>query len=260
MNLLKIGKKLTEVNGCYWTLLYALYWFIRRILKIDLHGLYKAIIRLEEKRNLPGFNSPATAAEIWDLLPWEKERGEEWTVSAEWKYSLVDEVIRTHIKPRMAVLEIGTGAGRWTEILQPAARELIAVDVSAKALDMCKKRFSSATNIRFFLIREPSLEFIPDKTIEAVWSFDVFVHINPADTDRYLSELKRILVPGGIALIHHPKDGGQHGGCRSRTTAHLFARLLEKHGLALVRQFDSWGENGKYDLSRNRDCISVFNA
>ena len=260
MSLLKIGKKLAHENGLSWTFLYTLYWLIRYFLKIDPHGLYKALVRLEEKRNLPGFNTPETAADIWDLLPWEKEGGEEWTVSAEWKKSLVDEVLLNYIKPGTAVLEIGPGAGRWTEILQPMARELFAVDVSAKALDLCKKRFPSATNIAFFLTRNANLGFIPDKTIEAIWSFDVFVHINPGDTDSYLSEFKRVLVPGGIAVIHHPKDGGLHGGCRSRMTAGLFADLLEKHGLVLARQFESWGENGRFNLSRYCDCISVFTA
>ena len=260
MNLLNIGKKLVQENGLYWTFLYTLYWSARYFLKVDLHGLYETLVRLEEKHNLPGFNTPATAADIWDLLPWEKDRGEEWTVSAEWKKSLIDEVLLNYIKPGTAVLEIGPGAGRWTEILQPLARELFAVDVSAKALDLCKKRFPSATNITFFLTRNASLEFIPDKTIDAIWSFDVFVHINPGDTDSYLSEFKRVLVPGGIAVIHHPKDGGLHGGCRSRMTARLFTALLEKRGLTLVRQFDSWGENGRFNLSRYCDCISVFTA
>ena len=260
MNLLNIGKKLAKENGFYWTFLYFLYWSSRFFLKIDLQGLYRTLIQLEEKRNLPGFNTPATAADIWDLLPWEKERGEEWTVSAEWKKSLIEDVLFTYIKTGSVVLEIGPGAGRWTEVLQPQARELLAVDVSAKAIDLCKKRFSSATNINFFLTQNASLGFIPDKSIEAIWSFDVFVHINPGDTDSYLSEFKRVLVPGGVAVIHHPKDGGQHGGCRSRVTALRFATLLEKHGLTLVRQFDSWGENGKFNLSRYGDCISVFTA
>jgi ubiquinone/menaquinone biosynthesis C-methylase UbiE len=258
MNLLNIGKKLAQQNGRYWTLLYSLYWSARYFVKVDLHVLYKTLVRLEEKYNLPGFNTPATAADIWDLVPWEKERGEEWTVSAEWKKSLIDEVLLTYIKPGNAVVEIGPGAGRWTEILQPIARELFAVDVSAKALDVCKKRFSTAANITFFLTRNTSLGFIPDKTIDAIWSFDVFVHINPGDTGDYLTEFQRILVPGGIAVIHHPKDGGLHGGCRSRMTAPLFAALLKKRGLTLVRQFDSWGENGRYNLSRYGDCMSVF--
>jgi ubiquinone/menaquinone biosynthesis C-methylase UbiE len=260
MNLLKIGKKLVKENGLYWTFLYTLYWSARYFLKIDPHGLYKTIVRFEERRNLPGFNTPATAADIWDLLPWEKERGEEWTVSVEWKKALIDEVLHKYIKPGTVVLEIGAGAGRWTEILQPSARELLAVDASAKALDLCKKRLSSAGNIRFFLTRDARLGFIPDKTIDAIWSFDVFVHINSDDTDSYLSEFKRVLVPGGIAVIHHPKDGGLHGGWRSRMTARLFADLLEKRGFTLVRQFDSWGENGRFNLSRYCDCISIFHA
>lgn len=260
MNLLKIGKKLAQENGFYWTFLYTLYWCSRFLLKTDLHGLYRTLIRLEEKHNLPGFNTPATAADIWDLLPWEKERGEEWTVSEEWKKSLINEVLLNYIKPETAVLEIGPGAGRWTEVLQPIARKLFVVEVSAKAIDLCKKRFASATNINFFLTQNASLGFISNKTIDAIWSFDVFVHINPGDTNSYLSEFKRVLVPGGVAVIHHPKNGGQHGGCRSRVTAQLYAALLEKHGLSLVRQFDSWGENGQFNLTRYGDCISVFTA
>lgn len=260
MNIFSIGKKLAKGNGLYWTFLYALYWSTRYFFNIDLHGLYNVLLRLEEKNNLPGFNTPATAADIWDLLPWEKEGGEEWTVSPEWKKALIDEVLLHYIKPGTAVLEIGPGAGRWTEVLQPVAREIVAVDASAKALDLCKKKLSSATNIKFFLTRNADLEFIPDKTIDAIWSYDVFVHINPAETENYLAEFKRVLAPGGIAVIHHPKDGGLHGGCRSRVTSLLFTTLLEKHGLTLVRQFDSWGENGRFNLTRYGDCISVFIA
>jgi ubiquinone/menaquinone biosynthesis C-methylase UbiE len=260
MNILTIGNKLVKENGVYWTFLYALYWSTRYFLQTDLHGLYRAILRLEEKHNLPGFNTPSTAADIWDLLPWEKNQGEEWTVSAEWKKSLIDEVLLKYVKPGTAVLEIGPGAGRWTEVLQPVAREIVAVDASAKALDLCKKRLSSATNVKFNLTRNAALGFVPNKTIDAIWSFDVFVHINPVETENYLSEFKRVLAPGGIAVIHHPKDGGQHGGCRSRVTGQLFASLLEKHGLTLVRQFDSWGENGRFNLFRYCDCISVFTA
>jgi hypothetical protein len=75
MNLLNIGKKLVQKNGVWWTFLYTLYWTVRYFLKVDLRGLYETLVRLEEKHNLPGFNTPATAADIWDLLPWEKNRG-----------------------------------------------------------------------------------------------------------------------------------------------------------------------------------------
>ncbi|MGA2506259.1 MAG: hypothetical protein ABSF80_02125 [Chitinispirillaceae bacterium] len=40
-----------------------------------------------------------------------------------------------------------------------------------------------------------------------------------------------------------------HGRCWSRMTARLFTALLEKRGLTLVHQFDSWGENERFNLS-----------
>lgn len=260
MKLLSIGYRLSKVNGCYWLFLYVLYWLIRRFVHLDIQSLYKELVHLEEKHNLPGFNTPETAGDIWDLLPWEKERGEEWTTSAGWKKSLVDDVLLKYIKPGTTILEIGSGAGRWTEILQPLAKELIAVDVSSRAIGICRKRFASAANTKFFLNRNADLEFIPDKTIDAIWSYDVFVHMNPGTTDRYLSEFKRVLVPGGIAVIHHPVDGGKHGGSRSRMTGELFSALLEKHKLTILHKVDSWGENGQYNLSRYCDSISVFIA
>lgn len=256
----KIVGNLLKVNGLRWTSLYFIYWAIRCFLKTDYHRLYRVLIRFEEKHDLPGFNTSSTAADIWDLLPWNKDLDEEWTVSPEWKQSLVKNILHKYIRPGTAVLEIGPGAGRWTKILQPAARVLIAADVSEKAITICRNRLAGSTNTVFYHIRDSRLSFITDTTIDAIWSFDVFVHLNSDDTDRYLSEFKRVLAPGGIAVIHHPKDGGMHGGCRSRMTGRLFAALLQKNGLSLLRQFDSWGENGQYNLYRYRDCISVFHA
>ena len=129
---------------------------------------------------------------------------------------------------------------------------------TSKALELCKKRLSTAANVAFHLAGDSHLAFIPNNSIDAIWSFDVFVHINPEVTREYLSAFKRVLVPGGIAVIHHPKEGCVRGGCRSRMTAPLFLSLLEKHGLALISQFGSWGDRGQFNLSRHNDCITVF--
>ncbi len=260
MNLLKIGLQFLTLNGLRWTVLYVVYWSLRFFFGKDSTSLSNVLIGLERRYNLPGFNSPATAGVLWDLLPWKKERGEEWTVSQQWKQSLIDEVVLKYVKPGTTVLEIGPGGGRWTEVLVTVAGKIVAVDVSEKAITLCRERFSSSRNIEFFLVKKIDLGFIPDASIEAIWSFDVFVHINPEDTDRYLAEFKRVLVPGGIAVIHHPKEGGIRGGCRSRVTDVTFSSMLERHGLLLDRRFDSWGADGQFDLRRFGDCISVFHA
>jgi ubiquinone/menaquinone biosynthesis C-methylase UbiE len=257
MKLLKIALVLYRENGFHWTALYMLYWTVRFFFKLDLHSLYRKLIDLERKNNLPGYNVPSAAPDLWDLLSW-KKGGEEWTVSADWKQSVIYDILLKYIAPGKTILEIGPGAGRWTEVLQPMAEVLIAVDISPKAIDLCRKKFASAGNVQLYLTNDSTLGFIADNSIDAVWSFDVFVHINLPETDRYLAEIRRVLKPGGCAVIHHPKDGGVRGGCRSRMTDAIFASLLEKQGLTLVRQFDSWGENKRFDFSRHGDCVTVF--
>ncbi|MBW2334648.1 MAG: class I SAM-dependent methyltransferase, partial [Deltaproteobacteria bacterium] len=166
-------------------------------------------------------------------------------------------VMLKYIEPGKTVLEIGPGAGRWTVVLQGIAKHLILVDLSQKCINLCKKRFAECDNIEFYVNDGSSLGFIPDETVDYVWSFDVFVHINPRETDIYLTELSRVLTKGGRGIIHHAKEGGRHGAWRSRMTSALFCELLEKHGLTLVAQFDSWG-----DVERDHvgfyDAITVF--
>jgi ubiquinone/menaquinone biosynthesis C-methylase UbiE len=195
--------------------------------------------------------------QTWQNWNWERG-GEEWTVSPEWKRSLIKEIMLKYIEPEKSVLEIGPGAGRWTESLQKIAMSLILVDLSDKCIDFCKQRFHHCDNIQYFVNNGASLDFIQDETVDFIWSFDVFVHINPSDTEKYIKEFSRILVSGGRGIIHHPAEGGQHGGARSKITAELFSDMLKRYGLALVAQFDSWGEKGEFDVRFHHDTVTVF--
>ena len=101
-----------------------------------------------------------------------------------------------------------------------------------------------------------------DGSIEAVWSFDVFVHVAPGDQVAYLGEIARVLAPGGTAVLHH-SDGRNRGqlpsrsGWRSPMSRRLFAALAAGRGLQVECQFDSWGPDGRDDLSAYGDAITV---
>jgi len=99
------------------------------------------------------------------------------------------------------ILEIGPGAGRWSEILLNRAKHLTVADISEKCLNICKDRFDS-TKIDFKLITN-FLDFMENNSVDFIWSYDVFVHINPIDIEKYLIDFKRILKPNGYAVIHH---------------------------------------------------------
>jgi SAM-dependent methyltransferase len=197
----------------------------------------------------------------WSGYDW-SGGGEEWNESPGWKQAVIDDVLARWIPAGAVVLEIGPGAGRWSEALAARASRLVLVDVSERPLELCRERFRDDTSIQYILSSGSDLPGLEAGSIDAVWSFDVFVHLAPCDQAAYLEEIARVLVPGGVAVLHH-SDGRNRGrlasrsGWRSPMSRGLLARMAVERGLHVACQFDSWGPNQRYDLSAFADAITV---
>jgi SAM-dependent methyltransferase len=206
-------------------------------------------------------NSAAVNRERWSGWDWSRA-GEEWTASPEWKAALIDDVLKRFVPERAVILEIGPGAGRWSRALLARATKLILVDVSPRPLELCREEFSGVERVHYVLSGGCDLPGVADGSVDAVWSFDVFVHVAPADQAGYLGEIARVLAPGGLAVIHHA-DGRNRGalpsrhGWRAPMSRGLFAALATERGLRLERQFDTWGETGEFDLGAYADAFTV---
>jgi SAM-dependent methyltransferase len=148
---------------------------------------FEAMQTRRKKRGLPGLNSRGLNAEIWDNWDW-AAGGDEWTPSEAWKTSLVEQVLKPRVPQGSVVVEIGPGAGRWTEHLIPRAAGYTGIDLSKTCVEVCSKKFAAAAQASFRCNDGNNLPGVADGSVEVIWSFDVFVHINLVDIGSYLEE------------------------------------------------------------------------
>lgn len=229
-------------------------------------GIETRMLRIEGARGVLGpahraysGHSAGENREIWTDWDW-SQGGNEWNDSDEperWKATLIEEVLLPHLGDARRVLEVGPGAGRWSEVIQPRVDRLVLVDVTPRALELTRENLRDPPGVEYILSEGGAFPGVEADGLDRVWSFDVFVHIAPLDIASYLGEIARVLRPGGTALIHHSGGPGRAAGWRSPMTGVIFAHLAAQRGLEVTRQFDSWNE-GRFGVRVNGDVITVL--
>jgi ubiquinone/menaquinone biosynthesis C-methylase UbiE/DNA-binding transcriptional ArsR family regulator len=100
--------------------------------------------------------------------------------------------------PAWVVGDLGCGTGQLTAALAPFVARVIAVDASAAMLQAAKKRLHGVDNVE---LRRGDLEALPidDARLDAATLMLVLHHV--PEPERALSEVARVIKPGGRALI-----------------------------------------------------------
>ncbi|MCB0731068.1 MAG: methyltransferase domain-containing protein [Ignavibacteriae bacterium] len=100
------------------------------------------------------------------------------------------------------VLELGCGSGFGTNILSKYVKSLSAVDRDKKALDRAKANNEGVDFYDADIIID-GLPFENDR-FDAVIAFQVFEHIHPDNSLKFLDEISRVLKKGGIFYLTTP--------------------------------------------------------
>jgi ubiquinone/menaquinone biosynthesis C-methylase UbiE len=205
---------------------------------------------------------------FWDKYDWPKD-GDEWTDQAAhcgmpyaiWKQDVVAAFITPNIPMNSTVVELAMGHGRWTPFLAQRSRRYIGVDFGPSCVRFCRARFANLPNAEFYTNDGRTMPTVARNSVQFIWSFDSFVHIEPDITTGYMMEFARVLSPGGRCVIHHPgtpTSSQRLQGGRSALTTHLFARLARDCGLAVLSQVDCWGPGRRSNTRLFADCISTL--
>jgi 2-polyprenyl-3-methyl-5-hydroxy-6-metoxy-1,4-benzoquinol methylase len=131
--------------------------------------------------------------ELWSELPEELAPPD---------YELRRAFLTRDLRPGLRVLDLGCGDGRFTAEIAAAGVSVVGADVAQAALDRAEARVPEAEFERLEVDGEFPFE---DGSFELVWASEVIEHV--ADTARWLSEVRRVLVPRGVVLLTTPSHG-----------------------------------------------------
>jgi SAM-dependent methyltransferase len=112
---------------------------------------------------------------------------------------------------RRDALEFGCGLGRLSRALSHYFGTVLGVDVSDVMIGRAKELNSSASNLRFILNVADDLSGITGDSFDFILSDIVLQHIPPELSKGYLTELMRLLRPGGIMVFQLPGAATRHG-------------------------------------------------
>jgi len=234
----------------------------------------------------------------WNRRTWGEEHrwaeeGDEWSGMAaacgqpyeSWKSALIEALLLPYVNGDSVAVEIAPGHGRWAETLVQVARSITLVDLNPDCLEACRQRFAGRKNVGYHLNGGRTL---PNEasSVDFVWSFDSFVHMELDVISQYLCEISRVLRRGGIAVLHHADKrpvperlrdvAGRMGspgtaalrlaqqgrlrdtGNRSEVSAAQVAAAAEAAGLRVLLQLDRWGPGGRYTVAKYHDAMSVI--
>ena len=158
-----------------------------------------------------------------------------------------------------SVVELACGHGRHAEQIVNQVGRLVLMDIFEANLDRCRARLQGRTNVEFISGDGYTFKPLADSSTTAIFCYDAMVHFSSDLVASYLKEAQRILVPGGLALLHHsnygcPHEGhyGQNPHARNYMTQALFGCLAQDARLEVVEsRVIPWGEESELD------CLSL---
>jgi ubiquinone/menaquinone biosynthesis C-methylase UbiE len=129
---------------------------------------------------------------------------------------------------RNAALDFGCGLGRLSQALAVHFAEVTGVDVARSMVEGAQARNAFPDRVSYVVNTAATLPF-DDATFDFAYSNLVLQHVPPKAAERYISELVRVLRPGGVLVF-------QELSHRAPTVRNAVLRVLPRGVRRIVRR------------------------
>ncbi len=148
------------------------------------------------------------------------------------------------------IVDVGCGAGRDTTYLADGMNQIIGIDAAHSGLLLAQERFNLSP-ARAALVEGDARQLpLPTATFEGVYCFGVLHEFTTATADddvgRVVSEIYRILRPGGLLILTTLSGDPQQGLPHVRLfTEQMFTEALKSFHILEKNEYADRGCTGK---------------
>lgn len=150
-----------------------------------------------------------------------------------------------------AALDVGCGYGRSIKWLRNIYDEVVGVDISETAINSAAEFLEDLSNVSLYVSNGSSLPaHLPRNHFDFTYAFTVFQHIPREFTLKILSDVNKVLKPGGKVVFNmisglneHKNDGDMGVEWAIGYSEQAVKELLKKSRLSLVKTY-KWTATG----------------
>lgn len=132
------------------------------------------------------------------VATWYAHSDETWAEGTRRDAAYLMETLPDSLGPGQACLDLGCGSGRLLPALAERFEHVTGVDVSPEMLSQARELIAGEVRVSLRLTDGRSLAGLPDAAFHFVLANAVFIHCDAEVIEGLLSEVRRVLAPGGL--------------------------------------------------------------
>lgn len=111
----------------------------------------------------------------------------------------------SYLSSKSYILDLGCGPGKDAEYFIGKGHKLIGVDISPQMIQLARESVPQAD----FVVSDIESLSLKDDSLDAIWASASLLHVSKQAMPNVLTNLRRMLKPGGIFYISMKKGAGE---------------------------------------------------